>query len=506
MEWKEFKALGISLVPVGLEVRERSDTYFCTPKDAEILGWAGIDGIHYCTIPPFGEMIFSVNPMDVGDYVHPIARNLRDMLRLLLSCGDMGVLEQCYAWDEEQFKAFLQDCPITEEQQSVLEDVRAKLNITPMENAFGYIKGLQAEFDLSRIPYTEEYYDLDMNPAAPLPPQKWEVHFGSNFWSRGKVSAHAGKEIKIEKRFAWGDENWYVPSVYACGKGLVVDFCTEVAPERVRAFIDKWHPDEIDSQLTREERNQMNRENPLRVEFRPHIEVNARGLRHESGCSVSWIPASCLPEGVQLELEAKAVLAHYGLDEEKAWVFHRCAFLWATAKKPSVKTIRARLARMPEEIVGAHFTNPKVGEKISFVHPITGVEHTLTVQGYERQTISLRELAQKEYEFPTHCTYLSYTLEPDLPDRSLRIQDCADSDRPILRPRGEMEKETSAASAIGIIGGADGPTAIFAFGKSERKDGHVAVSSLHFEEQNEVEWRMTFYEKMVPDTDVTLLG
>lgn len=505
MDWKEFKTLGISLTPVGLEASERSDTYFCTPKDAEILGWAGVDGIHYCTIPPFGEMIFSVNPMDLGDYVHPIARNLVDMLRLLLSCGDMGVLEQCYAWDEEQFKAFLQDCPITKEQQSVLEDVRVKLNLAPMEDAFGYIKGLQAEFDLSQIPYTDEYYDLDMNPAALLPPQKWEVHFGSNFWSRGKASAHAGKEIKIEKRFVWGEENWYVPSVYVCGKGLVVDFCTEVAPERVQAFIDKWHPDEIDSQLTREKRNQMNLENPLRVEFRPHIEVNARVLRHKSGCSVSWIPASCLSEGVQSELEAKAVLAHYGLDEKKAWVFHRCSFPWVTVKKPSIKTIRARLERMPEEIGGPHFINPKVGEKISFAHPITGVGHTLTVQGYERQTISLGKMEREEYELPTHCIYMSYALEPDLTDRSFRIQDCIDSDQPLPKLREENQEETSTARTIGIIGGADGPTVIFAFGKSERKNAHVAVSSLHFEEQNEVKWRMTFHEKMMPDMDIILL-
>ena len=77
----------------------------------------------------------------------------------------MDALEQCYAWDEEQFKAFLIDCPATEEQQSVLDVLRTEFRLVPLEDAFAYVKKLQAEFDLSQIPYTEEYYDPDMNAA-----------------------------------------------------------------------------------------------------------------------------------------------------------------------------------------------------------------------------------------------------------------------------------------------------------------------------------------------------
>lgn len=119
--------------------------------------------------------------MNFGDCVHPIAHSFEDLLRLLLSCGSMDALEQCYAWDEEQFKAFLIDCPATEEQQSVLDVLRTEFRLVPLEDAFAYVKKLQAEFDLSQIPYTEEYYDPDMNAAAPVRAEEWKVTYDGGF-------------------------------------------------------------------------------------------------------------------------------------------------------------------------------------------------------------------------------------------------------------------------------------------------------------------------------------
>lgn len=153
--YQKFQKLPIDFSVIGLEQRCDDVTYFCTPADARIIGWAGVDGIHYCTVPEFGQMIFAVSPMNYGDHVHPIARSFEDLLRLLLHCGDMAALEQCYAWDEEQFKAFLIDCPITREQQAALDAIGKEFGLAPMEDAFAYVKQLQAEFDLSKIPYTD---------------------------------------------------------------------------------------------------------------------------------------------------------------------------------------------------------------------------------------------------------------------------------------------------------------------------------------------------------------
>lgn len=493
----DINSIPFDLRPLGLERRGDQTTYYCTPEGAEIIGWAGVDGIHYCTIPKFGEMIFSVNPMDFGDCVHPIARSLEELLRLLLSCVDMSALEQCYAWDEEQFKAFLLDCPATQEQQAVLDAIREVLGLEPIDDAFHYVKHLQAGFDFSQIPYTDDYYDPDMNAAAPERPQPWEVCFDSDFWGRG--SGRAGKELAVHAHFVWGDECWYVPAAYVCAKGLVIDFCIEIDPARERDFLERWEGTRLaQGTLTQELRDRCDRENPLNVEFRPLVTVNGKPLRSKSGYAVMWIPADCLPEDVQNSREARRVLTHYALDETKAWSFHRCACLWATMKKPTVRTIGLKLERERTRLEGIHFRDPAVGEQLRFTHPVFGTEHTLTVLEYSRQELTGLHTSHEEYELPTYHTAMRFSLEPELASRNFQVRDCLPNDEPRRRVR-----EDTSAEAIAIIGGADGPTVISLSGAGH-DTSHMAYSTLHFKPQKSVEWKLLFYEKLMEDLETTL--
>ena len=110
--YEAFLQAGISLAPLGLEAGDRHSGYFCTPLGAEVIGWEGVDGIHCCFVEGFGEMVFAVNPMGLpGEWVHPIARDFEELLRLLLSCGHLAALEQAHGWDREQFDPFLKDDP-----------------------------------------------------------------------------------------------------------------------------------------------------------------------------------------------------------------------------------------------------------------------------------------------------------------------------------------------------------------------------------------------------------
>ena len=62
----------LDLSNIGLQRGEKESGYFCTPVGAKVIGWAGVDGIHFCTVKGFGELIFAVNPTyDPGHYVHP---------------------------------------------------------------------------------------------------------------------------------------------------------------------------------------------------------------------------------------------------------------------------------------------------------------------------------------------------------------------------------------------------------------------------------------------------
>ncbi|MBE6813756.1 MAG: sodium ion-translocating decarboxylase subunit beta [Ruminococcaceae bacterium] len=505
MDIKSFKKTKIDLSLLGFDMNGDFELYYCTPKKAQILASSGVDGIHYCIIPQFGEIIFAVSPMNFGDCVHPIARNFEDLLCLLLHCGDIAALEQCYAWDEEQYKAFLTDNPATEKQQAVLSEIKSKCGLEPISDSFAYVKELQAEFDLSQIPYTEDYYDPEMNAAAPEVPAEWAVYFEHGFWNKN-AKGKPGEEIVLNKTFSWGDEIWHIPAVYSCSKGLVIDFCVEIQPEKEKAFIDKWYPTlEKDERLTREAHEQMDQENPMEIGFRPCLFVNGKEIIAKHGTSISWIPESCLPDGVIREIESKEIIKHYGLDETRAWSFHRWSCPWATKRKPEIKSIKLKLERDLTAIQGIHFKNPSVGDVITFVHPVRNTEHKLTVLGYEKQEFSGRGFQHEKYEFPTLHTAMTYTLEPALPGRNFGVRDCVQNEQPRRKPRNQFEPQAKYdACAIAIIGGADGPTAFFVSG-GQNLEQHCALSALRFAYADDIEWKIVFREKLMEDIETELL-
>ena len=168
MTYTEFNKLKINTSNIGWEPPSKSETtYFCTPKGAKIIGHAGVDGIHYCTVRALGETIFAVSPMNLpGQYVHPIARNLTDLLRLLLACLDMNLIEQAWTWDEEQLTEQIEHVRNSEYfDPAPLDAIREKCGLTPMENPFEYLYRLQQSFNYGGIPYTKEYYEM-MEEAA----------------------------------------------------------------------------------------------------------------------------------------------------------------------------------------------------------------------------------------------------------------------------------------------------------------------------------------------------
>ena len=88
----------LDLSVLGLHRGSEEGGYFCTPLGAHVIGWAGVDGVHYCTIDGQGETIFAISPMSLGDYVHPIAESFDVLLRMLLACHSLDYIEMSYAW------------------------------------------------------------------------------------------------------------------------------------------------------------------------------------------------------------------------------------------------------------------------------------------------------------------------------------------------------------------------------------------------------------------------
>lgn len=499
--YKKFLNTGIDLAPLGVESRADGAAYFCTPRGASIFGWAGVDGIHYCFIRGFGEMVFAVSPANAyGEYVHPLAEDFTDFLRLLLACGDAAALEQTWMWGKKQFESFLRENPAAPEQAEALAAIGEKMKLSPMEHPWQYIKNLQASFDYGRLKYTEDLDDPDMNPAARPEPPEWRVYFDGNFWGHHGRS-RAGKEIRVGAQFDWAGRRWLVPAVYSCGKGIVVDLCMRAEPERISSFMDKWGltaENNAHRDFSAEQRMELELDNPLRLDIAAQITLNGKALYSSHGCGVSYIP--CLSEN---DTETELIVGHYGLDRSYGWMIRRYAFPWASKRRPDIRTLSLTLSQQPVSVPGPHFSASTAGDAFEFICPIDGAKHTLTVREYERQTMDSTAFLQDGLEYPAHYHAMSYTISPELPEAVLTIADCAESDRPRL-PQ-ETAAEPSAVSdmaCIGIIGGADGPTSIIFGGGGKLR---TAFSSLHFEPEEAVEWRMVFHEKQFPDAEFELI-
>lgn len=160
--YEKYKNLKIDGSWIGLEAGAQTP-YFCTPIGAEIIGWD--NGIHYCFIKGFGDMVFCVNPEPCCDYnVYPIARNFCDFLGLILATGNTNTLQQIIWWDKKRFEDFVnsteeQEYRVRPEVQGVLSTIRKGIDITPIDTPFEYIKDLQSNFPYEQIPFTNEYYD-----------------------------------------------------------------------------------------------------------------------------------------------------------------------------------------------------------------------------------------------------------------------------------------------------------------------------------------------------------
>ena len=473
MPYEQYLNSEIDFSQVGLNRGNTESIYLCTPEGAKVIGWTGVDGIHYCFIEGFQE-VFSVNPMAAeGENVHPVARNFSDFLRLLLACKNEAAIEQAHGWDREQFEKFLTENPASAEQEAVLKAIEEEFSLSPMEDSFSYIKGLQAGFDYRRIPYKEGFIQGEYFPQRPEP-SEWKVYFHAGFHDR-HCEGSAGEEIPLNKTFTWGNTIWHIPSAYSCQEGLVIDFCIEAG-----AFEGT------------EKHNRMSERDFLELDFRFSILVNQNRLDSHSGYGMVWEPET---EGTANDPETGWVLKHYGLSPDRIWKIQRINFPWETV--PELKSLQLDLTAYPSDISSIYFSAPPEGESITFLNPVSGNFHTLTVKKWE--ALEGPEIPEENWYFPKHFNRMLYTLSPDLPEGSFYLCDTAKCDRPVLKD----SSTAKGACSIGIIGGAHCITSILIGEKEENL--HTACSSLHFQPVSEVEWKLTFRRKLLEDIQVSLL-
>lgn len=511
--YERYQQLDVDFSQLGLERGSTSSDYFCTPVGAEVIGWEGVDGIHYCFLAGFGEMVFAVSPDNLpGDHVHPLARSFEDFLRLVLACGHTAAAEQAHGWDRDSFHAFLEEdaYDVTPERQAALAGLRDGLSLTPMEDPYGYIREIQAGFDYTKLQFKPEY-----NPLVPEEPKEharpeWTVYFDGSFGQLHQGRDRPGKEVPVRARFTWDGHVWHVPAVYLCGQGMVVDLCMEVEPEAIRAFQEKWAPwTQGEREFTPEEEEQFHAEQPQSISYDPRVEVNGRELDRRGGTGFGWVPVSCMsPEerstDCQQTWEAIWLMEHYGLDPGRGWMFDRRSFPWATKTKPALRSLKLHMSQYLRPVPGPRFTVCGPGDTVPFTHPVTGEAHTLHVVEYERQEFSPEQLAHMEdgeWEYPFCYTAMTYAVTPDLPKGAVTLQDCAQGDRPRRKaPPDPMSPVSS--SSVGLLVGSKG-LALTPINGLEVQT-RAACSALRFRHPEEIQWRMTFYRKTAEDMAIDL--
>lgn len=233
---KRLHALGYTLAPLGVEFRKDNKPYFCTPKYSNIIGWAGVDGIHFCCIFGYSDAVFAVSPMNApGEYIHIVAESIGDFISLLLATGDSAALEQAWQWDREQFEAFVRESKANAPHE-VIDMIGLKLKLRPMRDPYGYIHNLQQNFDYSKIvPRTD---DAEKNASADggKPPRKKRTPKPAQGSSEPRMKVYfenrrkgrIGQEIRIERRFNWAEREWFVPCIYTFRYGMAVDLCMKL--------------------------------------------------------------------------------------------------------------------------------------------------------------------------------------------------------------------------------------------------------------------------------------
>lgn len=508
--YQAYKNKEIDLSAFGLDRCGNDYTYFCTPVGADIFAAPGVDGIHYCRIEAFGELIFAISPSNgVGEFVHPVARNFDDFLRLLLVCDGDAAVEQCWQWSQEQFDKFMSEQEVSSETKQAAERLMEQTGLEPMELPYKYIRDLQKSFNYKSIPFSEEYYDtvppedlaepeeiLCEQPATP-----WVVYYGDNFWAKTHEDDPC-EEIHLGKRFSWAGREWYMPSVYTCDKGMVADILFQVDVAEIRAFMDKWNvTPENEFLFTPMQRRQMELENPLSFNFNTEININGKRLRTKRGCGIVYIP---FRDEYDRE-EWMPILDYYNLDRASCWVIQRSCFPWVDGQPMEIVTMEVTMKHQPKFVQGETFETRATGEVHIFWNPTTGSTHTLTIQEYEKEELAMDFPGLEGREYPKHHVAMTFTLEPELAQTEFSITDTLQSDAPRVLPNKTSKHTQSGAASIGIIGGADGPTAIIMGTPKSKGQLHAAVSRFSFKPFDCVKWQLSFKEKQIKEKTIELM-
>ena len=166
---KTFFCLPLDFSMLELEPETGADPvrYFCTPENAEIIGW-GSCGTHFVLLPG-DEAVYCVEPelAEEGTFVLPVGADFREFVSHLLYCKCTSPLAQIFMLDATRFRKLLEDndantwpgCEEDFKSRDASLDLLAETFHIRSRDPFQRVKELQTGFDPSVLNFSDAYYD-----------------------------------------------------------------------------------------------------------------------------------------------------------------------------------------------------------------------------------------------------------------------------------------------------------------------------------------------------------
>ena len=179
--------LDFSLLELEPETGADPVRYFCTPENAELIGW-GSSGTHFVLLPG-DEAVYCVEPELAGEgtFVLPVGADFREFLSHLLYCKGTSPLAQIFLLDEARFRKLLRDNGANTWPGCAEDLRRLDVSLALLAETFGLqpqdpfdrVKALQAAFDPSALEFSDEYYDT-LGLENPRHPEEENIIYGSD--------------------------------------------------------------------------------------------------------------------------------------------------------------------------------------------------------------------------------------------------------------------------------------------------------------------------------------
>jgi hypothetical protein len=298
-----------------------------------------------------------------------------------------------------------------------------------------------------------------------------KVCFDTSLWHRGK--GRRGRRQAAGWNFEYAGMRCVIPAVYRFPRGIVFDILSFADEAELTEYINRY--ESVEEKLTPSERRCAEQENPFKTISLQEIWLN----KTQRLGDISYSYAVSVPRAGQhesLKPLRRAYRRYIGNNQPFACQRVRASYQQSASRRErllrlllpvSMKSMRLSVSAMQWFYpLNIRFELPEsAGTQIELTDPATKKTHTLYIGKAETTKLPITQGMTRRL----HAALAAYEIDPELPEGSSLVFNSSIETGGAVGPEDFLANEEPGAAAIGIIGGADGPTAIFVGTKENRQ-------------------------------------